>query len=178
MFGPTHSRYVPPVSRAPASELVLQRGGLPSEIALPGEASSPKLCIEGWAGCRLWKTKTKNFRLIMNRVAWNVEKSCFQKTSKNFCSVRLILDTYLPYRELPSTCCKGESCHPRSHYQGKPWVPPPPPGINVTYACSIGKKPNLITKTVALVLLFITFYDYYDPVLAPSQLLCRQQTAV
>ena len=23
-------------------------GGLPSEIALPGEASSPKLCIEGW----------------------------------------------------------------------------------------------------------------------------------
>ena len=45
IFGPTHSRYVPPVSRAPASELVLQRGGLPSEIALPGEPSSPKLCI-------------------------------------------------------------------------------------------------------------------------------------
>ena len=45
---PTHSRYVPPVSRAPASELVLQRGGLPSEIALPGENKSPKLCIEGW----------------------------------------------------------------------------------------------------------------------------------
>ena len=36
------------VSRAPASELVLQRGGLPSKIALPGEASSPKLGIEGW----------------------------------------------------------------------------------------------------------------------------------
>ena len=31
--------------RAPASELVLLRGGLPSEIALQGEASSPKLCI-------------------------------------------------------------------------------------------------------------------------------------
>ena len=30
------------------SELVLRRGGLPSKIALPGEASSPKLCIEGW----------------------------------------------------------------------------------------------------------------------------------
>ena len=45
---PTHSRYVPPVSRAPASELVLQRGGMPSEIALPGKAWSPKLCIEGW----------------------------------------------------------------------------------------------------------------------------------
>ena len=36
----SHSRYVPPVSRAPASELVLQRGGLPSEIALPGVAGS------------------------------------------------------------------------------------------------------------------------------------------
>ena len=35
MFGPSHFRYVPPVSRAPDSELVLQRGGLPSEIALP-----------------------------------------------------------------------------------------------------------------------------------------------
>ena len=34
--------------RAPASELVLQRGSLPSEIALnKGEASSPKWCIEG-----------------------------------------------------------------------------------------------------------------------------------
>ena len=32
---------LPPVSRAPASELVLQREGLPSEIALPGESSSP-----------------------------------------------------------------------------------------------------------------------------------------
>ena len=38
--GPTHSRYIPSVSRAPASELVLQRGGLPSEITLPGGASS------------------------------------------------------------------------------------------------------------------------------------------
>ena len=38
--GRTHSRYVPSVSRAPASELVLQRGGLPSEITLPGGASS------------------------------------------------------------------------------------------------------------------------------------------
>ena len=36
IFGPIHSRYVPPVSRAPASELVLQRGGLPSEIAFSG----------------------------------------------------------------------------------------------------------------------------------------------
>ena len=52
-FGPTHSRYVPPVSRA--SELVLQRGGLPFEIALPGEAKSPKLCIEGWV--RTMKSK-------------------------------------------------------------------------------------------------------------------------
>ena len=36
IFGPIHSRYVPPVSRAPASELVLQRGGLTSEIAFQG----------------------------------------------------------------------------------------------------------------------------------------------
>ena len=35
------------VSRAPASELVLQRGSLPSEIALPAETSSPELSIEG-----------------------------------------------------------------------------------------------------------------------------------
>ena len=46
-FGPSRSRDVPPVSRAPANELVLQRGGLPSKITLPGEASSPELCIEG-----------------------------------------------------------------------------------------------------------------------------------
>ena len=32
IFGPSHSRYVPPVSRAPASELVLQRGGMASDI--------------------------------------------------------------------------------------------------------------------------------------------------
>ena len=30
-----------------ASELVLQRGGLPSEVTLPGETLSPELCIEG-----------------------------------------------------------------------------------------------------------------------------------
>ena len=47
VFGPSRSRDVPPVSRAPASELLLQRGGLPSEIALPGETSSPELCIDG-----------------------------------------------------------------------------------------------------------------------------------
>ena len=35
-FCPSHSRYVPPVSRAPASELVLQRGGLASKIAFQG----------------------------------------------------------------------------------------------------------------------------------------------
>ena len=35
IFGPSRSRDVPPVSGAPASELVLQREDLPSEIALP-----------------------------------------------------------------------------------------------------------------------------------------------
>ena len=58
MFGPTHSRYTPPVSRAPASELVLQMGGLPSEISLPGEASTPKLCIKGWVPT--WKIFSAN----------------------------------------------------------------------------------------------------------------------
>ena len=47
IFGPSRSRDVPPVSGAPASELVLQREDLPSEITLPGETSSPKLCNEG-----------------------------------------------------------------------------------------------------------------------------------
>ena len=47
MFGPSLSRYVPTVSRALASELVLRRGGLRSEIALQGETSSPELRIEG-----------------------------------------------------------------------------------------------------------------------------------
>ena len=45
-FVPSHSRYAPFKARAPASELVLLRGGLLSEIALQGEASSQKLCIE------------------------------------------------------------------------------------------------------------------------------------
>ena len=46
-------------SRAPASELVLQRIGLPSKIALPGEASSSKLGIEGWV--RTLKNQTNIF---------------------------------------------------------------------------------------------------------------------
>ena len=47
IFGPSRSRDVLPVSGAPASELVLQRDDLPSEITLPEETSSPELCIEG-----------------------------------------------------------------------------------------------------------------------------------
>ena len=43
----SRSREVPPVSGAPASELVLQREDPPPEITLPGETSSPELCIEG-----------------------------------------------------------------------------------------------------------------------------------
>ena len=80
---PSHSRYVPPVSRAPASELVLQRGGLPSEIALPGGTSSPKLCIEarGRYALRNWDsdicpthvpkktTSVRNFDLISIQVS-------------------------------------------------------------------------------------------------------------
>ena len=44
------------------------------------------------------------------------EKWFSEKLLKNLDS-RLILDTYLLYRELPlpSSCCKGEACLPRSH---------------------------------------------------------------
>ena len=66
-FGPTHSRYVPPVSRAPASELVLQSGGLASEIALQGGSPESKIVYRG-VGADFEKPK-KYFRLIMNRVA-------------------------------------------------------------------------------------------------------------
>ena len=60
------------VSRAPVSKLVLQRGGLPSEITLPGGN----------------------------------------------------LESRIVYQEvpLPSSCCKGEACLPRSHYRRKPRV--------------------------------------------------------
>ena len=52
IFGPSHSRYVPPVSKAPASELVLQGGGLPSEIVLPGRNLKFKI---GYRGVRTSK---------------------------------------------------------------------------------------------------------------------------
>ena len=47
LFGPSNFRYVPSVSRALASELVLQRGGLPSEIALPGGNLESKIVYRG-----------------------------------------------------------------------------------------------------------------------------------
>ena len=37
--------------------VVLQRGGMPSEIALQVEASSPKLCIDSRGRCGLRKPK-------------------------------------------------------------------------------------------------------------------------
>ena len=65
--------------RAPASELVLQRGSLPSEIALQGGSLESKMVYRGvGAECGLRKTETY-FRLIMKRVPKNVEKSGFQK---------------------------------------------------------------------------------------------------
>ena len=52
------SRYVPPVSRAPASELVLQRGGLASEIAFQGGKPRVQNRIsKGSCGLRKWKTE-------------------------------------------------------------------------------------------------------------------------
>ena len=59
---PTHSRYVPPVSRAPASELVLQRGGLPSEIALPRGSLESKIVYRGVVAD--FEKAKKYFRLI------------------------------------------------------------------------------------------------------------------
>ena len=62
---------------------------------------------------------------IMNRVAWIVEESGFQKNLQTFWliifSVRVILDMYLLYRKLPlpNSCCKGEGCLLRSHYRGE-----------------------------------------------------------
>ena len=87
---------------------MLQRGSLPSDIALPGETSDPELCIESsrfqarvakgkpayryritgenlesrieyqGVGADFEKPK-KYFQLIMNKVARIVEKSGFQK---------------------------------------------------------------------------------------------------
>ena len=47
--GPSHSRYVPIMykGRAPASELVLLRGGLSSEIALQGGSLKSKIVYRG-----------------------------------------------------------------------------------------------------------------------------------
>ena len=63
--------------RAPASELVLQRGSLPSEIALQGGSLESKMVYRG-VGADFEKPK-KYFRLIMKRVPKNVEKSGSQK---------------------------------------------------------------------------------------------------
>ena len=79
MFGPSRSRDVPPVSGAPASELVLQRGGLPSEVTLPGETSSPELCIEGRCGLRNIFS-ANNEQGSLNRG----NKSGFQKNFEKF----------------------------------------------------------------------------------------------
>ena len=63
--------------RAPTSELVLQRGSLPSEIALQGGSLESKMVYRG-VGADFEKPN-KYFRLIMKRVPKNVEKRGFQK---------------------------------------------------------------------------------------------------
>ena len=60
---------------------MLQRGGLPSEITLPGETSSPELCIEG--RCGLPKTE-KIFSANNEQGSLNREKSGFQKNFEKF----------------------------------------------------------------------------------------------
>ena len=92
IFGPSHSRYVPPVSRAPATELVLQRGGLPSEIALPVEAWSPKLCIVGW----VLTLKNKKIFSANNEQGSmkRGEKWFSEKLRKNFDSENVRFDSF------------------------------------------------------------------------------------
>ena len=65
IVGPSHSQYVTSESRAPASELVLQRGSLPSDIALQGGSLESKIVYRGDAD---FEKPKKYFRLIMNRV--------------------------------------------------------------------------------------------------------------
>ena len=104
---------------------------------------------KGRSGLR--KSK-KYFRLIMIRVTWIVEKSGFQKNFEKFCLrkflVRVILDTYLLYRELPlpSSCCKGEACLPRSHYRGEPRVQNCVlrPGVGVHFEIGIATSVRLM----------------------------------
>ena len=60
----------------------------------------------------------------MNRVAWTVEKSGFQKNFEKFWlrkfSIQVILDTYLLYREgLPSEIAfQGKTSSPKSYIEG------------------------------------------------------------
>ena len=60
--------------RAPASELVLLRGGLPSKIALQGESSSPNCVSRG--RCRLRKSENI-FSSARPRQPLNRELLCF-----------------------------------------------------------------------------------------------------
>ena len=53
--------------RAPASELVLLRGGLPSEIALQGGSLESKIVYRGVRAD--FEKPKKYFRLTMNKVA-------------------------------------------------------------------------------------------------------------
>ena len=112
-------------SRAPASELVLQRGSLPSDIALQGGSLKSKI-VYRWppAGADFEKPK-KYFRLIMNRVLWNVEKSGCQKNLEKNLTWKIVGPShsrYVPLRAglpLLRSCCKGEACLPKSHYKGE-----------------------------------------------------------
>ena len=54
-------------SRAPSSEIVLQRRSLPSEIALQGGSLEFKIVYRGGAD---FEKPKKYFRLIMNRVSY------------------------------------------------------------------------------------------------------------
>ena len=67
-----------------------------------------------------FEKRKKYFRLIMN-----VEKSGFQKNFEKKLTLKIFGPShsrYVPLKAglpLPSSCCKGEACLPRSHYKGE-----------------------------------------------------------
>ena len=69
-FGPSDSRYVPITykGRAPVSELVLLRGGLPSEIALQGVSLESKIVYHYRGVGADFHKPNKYFRLTMKSV--------------------------------------------------------------------------------------------------------------
>ena len=121
--------------RAPASELVLLRGGLASEIALQGGSLESKIVCRG-VGANF--EKPKKFRRFHVRFHGGIPGGiprwiprwipgwiprCYGRASwivPYIFGPSHSLRAELP---LPSSCCKGEACFPRSHYKGEALSP-------------------------------------------------------